>query len=151
MSLIDKNTNFQLTRGGIPGNYEGCHDEVLELKDTVEVVTGEMVSFDSVSEKFIKTIMVDAGFKMPFYTIIEGNALADSYSGAYVGKAAAVRGTYQVSTKNFDPTDVAVGGYMTIIDGKFYATATAAHATKPAVGLIRSYDSVNEIVVVDVF
>lgn len=141
MSLIAKN-DFQILRGGVPGNYEGCHDAVLELNTGVEVSSGQFVAMDSGTGKYDLLTLTAAN--RAFYLVIEGNAGTDSYAGEFTDRAAGIKGTYKVQVKlDYVP---ALGDAVTVIAGVF-APAT----TELKVGEVVSIDAVSGIAIIDMY
>lgn len=146
MSLIEKN-DFQVLRGGVPGNYEGCHDAALEINDGVVVASGNIVGLDAATGKYDLVTLADgAVVNKAMYMVIEGNSGNDSFSGVFTGKVAGLRGTFRVQTKQFNATGMAVGELVSVVAGKL-----EVNSAKPAVGEVLSYDAVSGIVTVDMF
>ena len=144
MSLIEKN-DFQILRGGVPGNYEGCHDDALELNDGVTAVRGEFVSLDSGTGKYDKTTLADGAAPLQaFYIVLEGNSGNDDFSGEFTGRVAGLKGRYKVQTKKFDATGMALGAVVSVEGGEF-----KINGAKPAVGEVVGFDAVAGIIVVD--
>jgi len=146
MALIDKN-DFQILRGGVPGNYEGCHDATLDIKAGVVAASGELFAFDAVSGKYDKlTLAAGAVAGRKFYAIIEGNAGTDSFAGEFTEKAAGLAGTFRMQTKKVNPVGMALGAAVTVVAGLL-----EVDATRPAVGEVISWDAVSGIAIVDMF
>ncbi len=141
MSLIERN-DFQILRGGVPGNYEGCHDAVLDIDPAITdgVMSGECVMWGA--NGYVKASMTAA--KVPFYMVIEGNSEADSYAGAFVNKATGIRGTFRAQVKIAAGND---GDFVSLEDGAF----VAVDGTHAAVGQILSRDAVSGIAVIDMY
>ena len=141
MNLVDKN-KFQLLRGGVPGNYEGCFDTVVET--TVEVSEGMFVEHDVASNKYK---LVAAKTAKPCYMVIEGNAKDASWAGNFTERAAVIRGNFQVQTTQFVVTGLAKGDSVTVIDGKLAKSL----APGDEVGYVLDLDAVEGTIVVDIF
>ncbi len=137
MSLIEKN-KFQVLKGGVPGNYEGCHDANLVIASGVTAVNGNIVAFDG-SEYDLLTLTADE--VRAFYMIIEGT---DSYSGEFTGKAVVLRGNYRVQTQKFVSTSMAVGALVSVVAGELKVDAAL-----PPVAEVIAYDAVEGTIVVD--
>lgn len=146
MALIDKN-DFQILRGGVPGNYEGCHDAALDIKDAEIVASGEILELDGATGKYTKATLADgAAVLVALYTVIEGNSGNDSYSGEFSEKAAGLKGGFRMQTSKFDATGMVAGASVTVEAGQL-----KVNAAKPAVGQVVSYDAVSGLIVVDMF
>lgn len=149
-SLIEKN-DFQILRGGVPGNYEGCHGQTLEINDGVVVESGHLLSFDGGTGKYNLASLADGGAGadltravVPVYVVIEGNSGNDSFSGEFTEKAAGLKGAYVMQTKKFNAAGMVVGAKVSVVAGLLEVSAT-----KPTVGVVTSYDAVSAIVIVD--
>lgn len=112
MSLKDKN-KFQLLRGGVPGNYNGCVDSVETTVAGLAVASGDFVEFTAAGYAKVATAS-----KKPYYCVIEGNAQEDSFAGNFTNRIAVVRGNYRVQTTVFDPAGIVPGASLTIVNGK---------------------------------
>ena len=146
MSLIEKN-DFQVFRGGVPGNYEGCHDAAMEINNGVIVASGNIVTLDAGTGKYNLATLADGAIVLKaLYMVIEGNSANDSYAGEFTGKVAGLRGTFRVQTKQFNATAMAIGALVSVVAGKLEVAAA-----KPAVGEVLSYDAVSGIIIVDLF
>ena len=145
MALIDKN-DFQVLRGGVPGNYEGCHDSVLEMNTGVTAASGDFVTFDAGTGKYDLLTLAGTGADRAAYMVIEGNSGNDSYAGDFTDRVAGIKGTFKVQLNMgaFVPT---IGDAVTVIAGKFAAQLTI----EKLVGEVVAYDAISKIGIVDMY
>lgn len=142
MALIDKN-EFQVLRGGVPGNYEGCHDSVLEMDTGVVAASGDFVAFNAGTGKH--ALLTLGTGQRAFYMVIEGNSGNDSYAGDFTDRVAGIKGTYKVQL-NLGAYVPTLGDAVTITAGKF-----ADAGTDTAVGEVVAYDAVSKVGIVDMY
>lgn len=146
MALIEKN-DFQILRGGVPGNYEGCHDAALDIADAEVVESGHVLELDGATGKYTKATLANGTVVLKsLYTVIEGNSGNDSFAGEFTEKAAGLKGAFRVQTKKFNATGMVAGATVSVVAGLL-----EVDAAKPPVGQVVSYDAVSGIVVVDMF
>lgn len=149
MALIDKN-DFQILRGGVPGNYEGCHDDALEIKDAETVESGHVLELDGVTGKYTKATLTGTAdterASVALYTVIEGNSGNDSFSGEFADKAVGLKGSFKMQTSKFNASGMAAGEKVTAKAGLLEVDSAL-----PSVGQVVSYDAVAALIVVEMF
>ena len=95
MSLIEKN-EFQIIRGGVPGNYQGCVDLVFESAAT-DLEPGYIVELDTSNGKYKKAATISTAHTAPltiqYYMVLNAH---DDYDTEFTGKYVGLRGSFRV-------------------------------------------------------
>ena len=115
MSLIEKN-DFQILRGGVPGNYQGCVDLVFESAE-VDIEPGHILELDVATGKYKKAVVITTGQDAPltkqYYMALNAH---DDYDIEFTGKYVGLRGSFRVKipVANVVVTNCAIGKRATI-------------------------------------
>ena len=144
MSLIEKN-KFQILRGGVPGNYQGCVDCTFTSTSS-GLLPGMFVEYQASSDNYVVVPSLEDLGTQPrgkiMWMCISDPADPDvKFTGVYVG----LRGSFRakIPTTGLTGTGFANGALLTVHEGKL-----KVDNNKESVGRIIEYVA-NDYIVAD--
>lgn len=137
--------------GGSTGSaYDKTFNQIVDGAGAALLVKeGTFLTYSTVVPGAVTPLVTTSGTVKGDYSawlVVEGNDPSDSYSGDFLGKVVAIRGTYEVllSSSKFTAGAYAPGLPVTITAGK----VALQTGTLPKMGHVSSYDSAGGLLTV---